>query len=155
VDNTTHEDKNIYIFAKFTTPMGLEYFKEVQLCFLIVGHTYKDNDQHFNIILNTLKKMKIDWLKEFLQLLKRWSNIVYRGLCMWAHNIWRIWGIGSFFVYTSFSNERWYIYGHNFFHTTWDSIWTTICLKFNTITSTMMYGNQWRGICVYNPSQAH
>jgi hypothetical protein len=32
------------------------YFKEVQLSFLIVGHTHEDIDQWFSIISNTLKQ---------------------------------------------------------------------------------------------------
>jgi hypothetical protein len=67
-DNCTRENKNIYMFALCAALVGLGYFQEVQLCFLIVGHTHEDIDQHFSIILNTLKRTNIDSLKELLEL---------------------------------------------------------------------------------------
>jgi hypothetical protein len=54
VDNTTRENKNIYMFALCATLVGLGYFQEVQLCFFIVRHTHEDIDQRFIIISNTL-----------------------------------------------------------------------------------------------------
>jgi hypothetical protein len=38
------ENKNIYMFALCVALVGLGYFQEVQLCFLIVGHTHEDID---------------------------------------------------------------------------------------------------------------
>jgi hypothetical protein len=70
-DNYTRENKNIYMFALCAALVGLGYFQEVQLCFLIVGHTHEDIDQRFNIILNTLKRTNIDSLKELLELVQR------------------------------------------------------------------------------------
>jgi hypothetical protein len=58
------------MFSLFVALMGLEYFQEVQLCFLIVGHTHEDIDQCFNIISNTLKRTNIDSLKELLELVQ-------------------------------------------------------------------------------------
>jgi hypothetical protein len=69
-DNCTRESKNIYMFALCATLVGLGYFQEVQLCFLIVGHTHEDIDQCFNIISNTLKRTNIDSLKELLELVQ-------------------------------------------------------------------------------------
>jgi hypothetical protein len=69
-DNCTRENKNVYMFALCAALVGLGYFQEVQLCFLIVGHTHKDIDQHFSIISNTLKRTNIDSLKELLQLVE-------------------------------------------------------------------------------------
>jgi hypothetical protein len=69
-DNCTRENKNIYMFALCTALVGLGYFQEVQLCFLIVGHTHEDIDQRFSIISNTLKRTNIDSLKELLELVQ-------------------------------------------------------------------------------------
>jgi hypothetical protein len=68
VDNCTQENKNIYMFALCAALVGLGYFQEIQLCFLIVGHTHQDIDQRFSIISNTLKRTTIDLLKELLEL---------------------------------------------------------------------------------------
>jgi len=43
-DNTTRENKNIYLLAMCAALARLGFFKEVHLCFLIVGHTHKDID---------------------------------------------------------------------------------------------------------------
>jgi hypothetical protein len=73
-DNCTRENKNVYMFALCETLVGLGYFQEVQLYFLIVGHTHEDIDQCFSIILNTLKRTNIDSLKELLQLVERGTS---------------------------------------------------------------------------------
>ena len=62
-DNCTRENKNIYMFALCAALVGMRYFKEMQLCFLIVGHTHEDIDQRFSIISNTLKRSNIDSLQ--------------------------------------------------------------------------------------------
>jgi hypothetical protein len=74
VDNTTHENKNIYMFALYVALVGLEYFHEVQLGFLIIGRTHEDIDQRFNIISNTLKRANIDSLKELLELVEKGTS---------------------------------------------------------------------------------
>jgi ribosomal 50S subunit-associated protein YjgA (DUF615 family) len=73
-DNCTRENKNIYMFALCAALVGLAHFQEVQLCFLIVGHTHEDIDQHFSIISNTLKRTNIDSLKELLELVQRGTS---------------------------------------------------------------------------------
>jgi hypothetical protein len=73
-DNCTRENKNIYMFALCAALVGLGYFLEVQLCFLIVGHTHEDIDQRFSIISNTLKRTNIDSLKELLELVQRGTS---------------------------------------------------------------------------------
>ena len=73
-DNTTRENKNIYMFAMCASLVGLGFFKEVQLCFLVVGHTHEDIDQRFSIISNTLKRTNIDSLKQLLQLVEKGSS---------------------------------------------------------------------------------
>jgi hypothetical protein len=50
------ENKNIYMFGLCAALVEQGYFKEVQLSFLIVGHTHEDIDLRFSIISNTLKR---------------------------------------------------------------------------------------------------
>jgi hypothetical protein len=73
-DNTTRENKNIYMFALCAALVGMGYFQEVQLCFLIVGHTHEDIDQRFSIISHTLKRSNIDSLKQLLQLVEKGTS---------------------------------------------------------------------------------
>jgi hypothetical protein len=73
-DNCTRENKNIYMFALCAALVRLGYFQEVQLCFLIMGHTHEDIDQCFSIISNTLKKTNIDSLKELLELVQQGTS---------------------------------------------------------------------------------
>ena len=51
--------------------VGLEYFAEVYLSFLLVGHTHEDIDQRFSVISGTLKHQDIDSLRELLELIKK------------------------------------------------------------------------------------
>jgi hypothetical protein len=71
---TTRGRIRIYMFALCATLVGLGYFQEVQLGFLIVGHTHEDIDQCFSIISNTLKKTNIDSLKELLGLVQQGTS---------------------------------------------------------------------------------
>jgi hypothetical protein len=73
-NNTTQENKNIYMFVLCIVLVGLGYFQEVQLCFLIVGRTHEDIDQCFIIISNTLKRTNIDSLKELMQLVEKGTS---------------------------------------------------------------------------------
>jgi hypothetical protein len=82
-DNTTRENKNIYMFALCIVLVVLGYFQEVQLCFLIVGHTHEDIDQRFSIISNTLKKTKIDSLKELIQLVEKETSYTEAFVNAW------------------------------------------------------------------------
>ena len=70
-DNCTRENKNIYMFALCATLVGLGFFQEVELSFLIVGHTHEDIDQRFSCISSTLKRSDVDSLKEMLSLIKQ------------------------------------------------------------------------------------
>ena len=56
------ENKNQYMFALRATLVGLGYFAEVYLSFLLVGHTHEDIDQRFSVISGTLKRQDIDSL---------------------------------------------------------------------------------------------
>ena len=60
VDNCSQENKNQYMFAFCVALVGLGYFAEVYLSFLLVGHTHEDIDQRFNVISSTLKRHDID-----------------------------------------------------------------------------------------------
>jgi len=59
------------MFALCATFVGLGFFQEVQLSFLIVGHTHEDIDQRFNIISNMLKRKDIDSMDELLSLVEK------------------------------------------------------------------------------------
>jgi hypothetical protein len=50
------------------------YFKEVQLSFLIVGHTHEDINQWFSIISNTLKRQDVDSLLQLLRLINEGTS---------------------------------------------------------------------------------
>ena len=65
-DNCRRENKNIYILALCGTLVALGIFKEIQLSFLLVGHTHKDIDQRFSTISAALKHQDIYSLKELL-----------------------------------------------------------------------------------------
>ena len=69
-DNCGRENKNKYVFGLCATLVGLGYFSEVQLSFLIVGHTHEDIDQRFSVISGVLKRQDIDSLEELLQLVR-------------------------------------------------------------------------------------
>ena len=72
--DTTRENKNIYIFAMCASLVGLGFFQEVHLCFLIVEHTHEDIDQRFSVISNVLKKKDIDTLEEMLELVEKGTS---------------------------------------------------------------------------------
>ena len=63
-DNCDRENQIKYVFGLCATLVGLGYFSEVQLSFLIVGHTHEDIDQRFSVISGVLKRQDIDSLKE-------------------------------------------------------------------------------------------
>ena len=73
-DNCTRENKNIYMFALCASLVGLGFFQEVALSFLIVGHTHEDIDQRFNCISSNLKRSDVDSLKEMLNLIERGTS---------------------------------------------------------------------------------
>lgn len=57
------------MFVLYIALVGLGFFKEVELSFLLEGYTYEDIDQWFSILLSTLKKTNIDSTKEMLAVL--------------------------------------------------------------------------------------
>ena len=50
--------------------VALGIFKEIQLSFLIVGHTHEDIDQRFGTISSAVKRQDIHSLKELLSMIK-------------------------------------------------------------------------------------
>ena len=62
-DNCGRENKNQYMFVFCAVLVGLRYFVEVYLSFLLVGHTHEDIDQRFSVISGTLKRQDIDSLQ--------------------------------------------------------------------------------------------
>jgi hypothetical protein len=69
-DNCGRKNKNVYILALCGTLVALGIFKEIQLSFLIVGHTHEDIDQRFSTISSALKRQDIHSLKELLSIIK-------------------------------------------------------------------------------------
>ena len=69
-DNCGRENKNVYILGLCATLVALGFFKEIQLSFLIVGHTHEDIDQRFSYISSALKRQDIDSLEEMLQIIR-------------------------------------------------------------------------------------
>ena len=68
-DNCAWENKKKYLLGFCTALIGLGYFKEVQVNFLLVGHTHANIDQHFSCISHVLKKDDINSLPELLNLI--------------------------------------------------------------------------------------
>jgi hypothetical protein len=69
-DSCGRENKNKYLFGLCTTLVGLGYFEEVRIGFLLVGHTHSDIDQHFSCISHILKGDDINSLSELLGLIQ-------------------------------------------------------------------------------------
>ena len=62
------------MFALCAILVGLGYFAEMYLSFLLVGHTHEDIDQRFSVISRTLKRQDIDSLQESLELIKKGAS---------------------------------------------------------------------------------
>ena len=62
------------MFALCATLVRLGFFQEVELSFLIVGHTHEDIDQRFSCISSTLKRSDVDSLKEMFSLIERGTS---------------------------------------------------------------------------------
>ena len=74
VDNCSHENKNQYMFVFCAALVGLGFFAEVYLSFLLVGHTHEDIDQRFSVISSTLKRYNIDSMQELLELIQKGAS---------------------------------------------------------------------------------
>ena len=73
-DNYDRENKNQYMFALYAALVGLGYFVEVYLSFLLVGHTHEDIDQRFSVISSTLKRHDIDSMQELMELIHKGAS---------------------------------------------------------------------------------
>ena len=62
------KNKNVYILSICATLVSIGFFKEIQLSFLIVGHTHEDIDQRFCYKSSALKRQNIYSLKEMFQI---------------------------------------------------------------------------------------
>ena len=71
VYNCGRENKNQYICAFCVALVGLGYFAEVCLSFILVGHTHEDIDQRFSVISSTLKHHDIDSMQELMKLIQK------------------------------------------------------------------------------------
>ena len=69
-DNCARENKNKFLLGLCATLVGLGYFEEVRVGFLLVGHTHSDIDQRFSSISYVLKGDDINSLSELLKLLQ-------------------------------------------------------------------------------------
>jgi hypothetical protein len=69
-DNCARENKNKFLFGLCATLVGLRYFEEACVGFLLVEHTHFDIDQRFSSVLYVLKVDDINSLSELLKLLQ-------------------------------------------------------------------------------------
>lgn len=56
LDNTCRENKNQYVLCFFAAMVQLGLFTEIQLGFLMVGHTHEDIDQLFSCVSRHLNR---------------------------------------------------------------------------------------------------
>ena len=73
-DNCGSENKNQYMFGMCAALVGLGYFAEIHLGFLLVGHTHEDIDQIFSVIFGTLKRQDVDSMQQLLDLVKEGTS---------------------------------------------------------------------------------
>lgn len=88
-DNYGRKNKNQYFFALCTTLVGLGYFVEVHLSFLIVEHIHKDINQRFNIIFGIFKCQDIDLLQQLLYLVCKGTSYIEEFVT--SHHLQYIW----------------------------------------------------------------
>ena len=69
-DNCRREYKNKYLLGFSALLVGLGYFEEVWLRFLLIGHTHSDIDQRFSCISHVLKGDDISSVSELLELIQ-------------------------------------------------------------------------------------
>ena len=73
-DNCGRENKNCYMFAFCAALVALGHFREVQMYFLIVGHTHEDIDQKFSVLSRVLKRQDVLSLRDMLALVESGSS---------------------------------------------------------------------------------
>jgi hypothetical protein len=83
-NNCARENKNKFLFGLCATLVGLGYFEEVRVGFLLVGHTHSD-------ISHVLKGDDINSLSELLKLLKNQIPCHVDELVRYAQLMQNIW----------------------------------------------------------------
>ena len=78
-DNCDRENKNQYMFAFCATLVGLGFFADVYISFLLVEQTHEDIDQRFSVISSTLKRHDIDSKKSYWSSSRR-GHLIQRHL---------------------------------------------------------------------------
>jgi hypothetical protein len=70
MDNCVKDNKNHHLLAFLSLLTTQEVFKEVQLGFLVVGHTHENIDGSFGYLSKTLKEQNnyvmVDLMKSFM-----------------------------------------------------------------------------------------
>ncbi|WAR14225.1 hypothetical protein MAR_004330 [Mya arenaria] len=74
-DNCARANKNRFMLGFCELLIRLEVFREVQLSFLMVGHTPEDIDAQFSVISRTLRKLDVETLPKLLQILPNSTQI--------------------------------------------------------------------------------
>jgi hypothetical protein len=70
------ENKNQYMFGMCVALVGLGYFAEISLGFLLVGHTHEEINQKFSVISGTPKRQDIDSMQQLLGLVKEDTSLI-------------------------------------------------------------------------------
>ena len=71
LDNSAKDNKKKYLMAHLSMLIGRGVFKEIQVGFLLVGHTHEDIDAYFSHLLKSLKSKNTfilaDLMKAFME----------------------------------------------------------------------------------------
>ena len=62
------------MFAFCVVVVGLDYFAEVYLSFILVEHTHENIDQRFSVISSTMKRHNLDLMQELLELIQKGAS---------------------------------------------------------------------------------
>ena len=71
LDNTAKENKNIHVLRFFGKLVKEQKFEEIQISFLMVGHTHNDVDQLFSMISKRLFKSNTKDLRQLRDKIKQ------------------------------------------------------------------------------------
>jgi hypothetical protein len=70
LDNSPKDNKNQFLFGFLSLLTARKVFEEIQLGFLLVGHTHGDIDGYFNYVSDVLQKSNtfnlVDLIKHFM-----------------------------------------------------------------------------------------
>ena len=111
------------MFAFCACLVALGHFREVQLSFLIVGHTHDDIDQRFSVISNILKRQDILSLKQTLAQVETGAR--GRDMAFTSAELLKIYGIGVVSLQTTYTPRT--MHGQERgFYTIFDSMYKTM-----------------------------